>query len=141
LASTDARPVLFLVTRSFSSLQYQHPFHPKDLPETQKTSLKSKSEFVTLEGYLETLCRWARASADGGWRESESVLFGKPYVPPSKGRVSADSEGGDEDILEADVKFTGNTFADLMDSEVRNIHEHWEKSIQFDSGDSYSWYW
>ena len=67
---------------------------------------------------------WEDEDKDDEERRLESVLFGKPYVPPSKGRAGGGSEE-DEDMQEADIDLAGNEFANLMDSEVRHIHGHW----------------
>jgi hypothetical protein len=59
---------------------------------------------------------------DDDERRLDSVLFGRPYAPPSKGRTGDGSDDEDEGIPEADVDFAGNEFANLMDSEVRHTH-------------------
>jgi hypothetical protein len=71
---------------------------------------------------------------DGEDRRLHIVLFGKPYEPSSKGRASAEYEGEDEDIPEADVELAGT--------------KHWrcarhtnigKRVLEFDSGYGYSW--
>ena len=65
---------------------------------------------------------WEDEDKDDEERRLESVLFGKPYVPSSKGRTGGEPGEEDESMLEADVDWAGNEFANLMDSEVRRIH-------------------
>lgn len=92
-------------------------------------SSRSKLKLVTPEddGDLAPLGSnkrvWEDEDKDDEERRLESVLFGKPYVPSSKGRAGGESGEGDEDMPEADIDLAGNEFANLMDSEVRHIHE------------------
>ena len=111
------------------------------------SSSKSKKRLVALddEGGFEPLGSskhvWEDEDKDDEERRLESVLFGKPYVPSSKGRTGDESDEEDEDMLEADVDLAGNEFANLMDSEVRCAHAHiGEMGSEFDSGSSYSWW-
>lgn len=62
---------------------------------------------------------WDDEDKDDEERRLESVLFGKPYVPSSKGRAGGESDEENDALLEADADFAGNEFANLMDSEVR----------------------
>lgn len=88
---------------------------------------KSKSRLVTLDDDdFEPLGSskrvWEDEDKDDEERRLESVLFGKPYVPSSKGRTGGDSDEEDGRMPDADVGLAGNEFANLMDSEVRCIH-------------------
>ena len=89
---------------------------------------KSKSRLVTLDDDddFEPLGSskrvWEDKDKDDEERRLESVLFGKPYVPSSKGRTGGDSDEEDGRMPDADVGLGGNEFANLMDSEVRCIH-------------------
>ena len=67
---------------------------------------------------------WEDEDKDDEERRLESVLFGKPYVPSSKGRTWGGSDEEDESMPEADVDLAGNEFANLMDSEVRHTNAH-----------------
>ena len=67
---------------------------------------------------------WEDEDKDDEERRLESVLFGKPYVPSSKGITRGESDEEDEGMPEADVDLAGNEFANLVDSEVRHIHAH-----------------
>ena len=94
------------------------------------SSAKSKSRLVTLddEGVFEPLGSgkrvWEDEDKDDEERRLESVLFGKPYVPSSKGKTGERSDEEDEGFPEADVDLVGTEFANLMDSEVRHTHAH-----------------
>ena len=94
------------------------------------SSSKSKSRLVTLdddEGFepLGSSKRvWEDEDKDDEERRLESILFGKPYVPSSKGRTGGESDEEDEGMPEPDVDLAGNEFANLMDSEVRRAHIH-----------------
>ena len=102
----------------------------------KRTSSKTKSKLLILEddgdfGPLGSSKRvWEDEDKDDEERRLESVLFGKPYVPSSKGRAGVGSEGEGEDMLEADFELAGNEFANLMDSEVRCTRKLCEKSIR-----------
>ena len=65
---------------------------------------------------------WEDEDKDDEERRLESVLFGKPYVPSSKGRTGGESDEEDEGLPEADMDLAGNEFANLMDSEVRHTY-------------------
>ena len=109
---------------------------------TGRPSLKSK--FFTLEDDrdAEPLGSnkrvWEDDDKDDEERRLESISFGRPYVPSSKGRTGGDSEEEDEDMPEADIDLAGNEFANLMDSEVRHTHRHRQRGFEFNSGYSYS---
>jgi len=103
----------------------------KRAPKRQKTGKhsssksKSKPRLVALDNFepLGSSKRvWEDEDKDDEERKLESVLFGKPYVPSSKGRIGGGSDEEDEGMPEADVDLGGNEFANLMDSEVRRIH-------------------
>ena len=96
----------------------------------KRSSTKSKSKLVALDddGDFEPLGSskraWEDEDKDDEERRLESVLFGRPYVPSSKGRTG-DSDEEDEGMPEADMGLGGNEFANLMDSEVRRSHCLW----------------
>jgi len=93
----------------------------------KRLSSKSKSKLVVLDddGGREPLGSskrvWEDEDKDDEERRLESVLFGKPYIPSSKGRAGGESDEEDEGMPE-DVDLAGNEFANLMDSEVRHTH-------------------
>jgi len=94
----------------------------------KRLSSKSKSRLVVLDddGGREPLGSskrvWEDEDKDDEERRLESVLFGKPYIPSSKGRTGGESDEEDEGMPEEDVDLAGNEFANLMDSEVRHTH-------------------
>ena len=94
------------------------------------SSAKSKPKPVALDddGEFEPLGSskrvWEDEDKDDEERRLESVLFGKPYVPSSRGRVGGTSDEEDDRMPEADLDLGGNEFANLMDSEVRRTHAH-----------------
>jgi hypothetical protein len=103
------------------------------------TSSKSKPKLVVLgDGWdFEPLGSKKRVGEDGDKDREErrlhSVRFGKPYAPSSKGRASADCEGEDEDIPEADVELAGTKPWRCA------IHTNIGKRVlEFDSGYCYS---
>ena len=94
----------------------------------KRSSLKSKSKLAVLDedGDFEPLGSskrvWEDEDKDDEERRLESVLFGRPYVPSSKGRAGDESDEEEEDMLEADIDLAGNEFVNLMDSEVHQTH-------------------
>jgi U3 small nucleolar RNA-associated protein 18 len=94
------------------------------------SSSKSKKRLVVSddEGGFEPLGSskhtWEDEDKDDEERRLESVLFGRPHVPTSKGRARDESDGEDEDMPEAGVDLAGNEFANLVDSEVRHTYAH-----------------
>ena len=93
-------------------------------------SAKAKSKLLALgddEGFepLGSSKRvWEDEDKDDEERRLESVLFGKPYVPASKGGTGGESDEEYEGLLDVDADLGGNEFANLMDSEVRRTHAH-----------------
>ena len=94
------------------------------------SSSKPKSRLVALndEGSFRPLGSskrvWEDEDKDDEERRLESVLFGRTYVPSSKGRTEGESDEEGEGMPEADVDLAGSEFANLMDSEVRRTHAH-----------------
>ncbi|KAF9649072.1 WD40 repeat-like protein [Thelephora ganbajun] len=90
----------------------------------KRSSSKSKLRLATLDddGDFEPLGSskhvWEDEDKDDEERRLESILFGKPYVPSSKGRTGGESGEEDDGRPEADVDLAGNEFANLMDSEL-----------------------
>ena len=91
----------------------------KSKPKSRLVPLDDDSDFEPLGSSKRV---WEDEDKDDEERRLESVLFGKPYVPSSKGRTGGDSDEEDEGIPEADVDLGGNEFANLMDSEVCRAH-------------------
>jgi hypothetical protein len=119
------------IKNSFFTTLARVPMSSGKLPRKRQksgkhSSSKSKKRLVVRddEGGFEPLGSskhtWEDEDKDDEERRLESVLFGRPYVPSSKGRARDESDGEDEDMPEAGVDLAGNEFANLMDSEVRH---------------------